>query len=95
MRRALLAISLLAATASVAAAHNTPYAWTVANANVMLPETVTVALPADLAASLESELTPLIERLRTELTRSRSAATGWRPARTPTTSAPRTRATAS
>lgn len=64
MRRALLTIFVLAASASVAAAHSTPYAWTVAKANVMLPETTTITLPADVKASLEAELQPLIERLR-------------------------------
>jgi hypothetical protein len=64
MKRALVAITLFSALASVAAAHNTPYSWTVPRANAMLPETATVALPPDLQSSLQSELTPLIERLR-------------------------------
>lgn len=64
MRRALLVISLLAASASIAPAHVTPYSWTAARANVMLPDAVTIALPADVKASLQAELTPLIERFR-------------------------------
>lgn len=53
-------ISVLAASASVAHAHNTRHAWTTGKADVMVPYAVKIALPQDLKRSLEAELDSLI-----------------------------------
>lgn len=60
MRRslAILGVSLAvsAAAAAAALAHSTPYAWTVARAQLLLPDSTSIALPADLKTSLDAEL---------------------------------------
>jgi hypothetical protein len=62
--KVLLVISVLAASASVAHAHTTPYSWTAPKARVMLQDGTTIALPADQRASLDAELEALLDQFR-------------------------------
>ncbi len=56
VRHVILVIGILAASASVAVAHNTRYAWTTTKAQVVLEYEATIALPPSLKASLTEEL---------------------------------------
>ena len=69
MRRAaptilVIAMGVLATCSAVALAHNTPHSWTAAKAQVMLPETTTIALPQALRESLDAELEELLAKFR-------------------------------
>jgi hypothetical protein len=64
IKQVLLVISVLAASASVAHAHNTRYSWTTRTAEVMLPGAARIELPQDLKGSLKSELDGLIAEFR-------------------------------
>lgn len=52
----IVSTAVLAGSAAVALAHNTPYSWSVAKARVMLQEGTNIALPADQRAALDAEL---------------------------------------
>jgi hypothetical protein len=65
MRRSLLTIVISTAAlagSAVALAHNTPYAWTVSRAQVMLQDSANIALPEAGRDALDAELTALINK---------------------------------
>jgi hypothetical protein len=68
MRRAALVILVsacaLAASATVALAHNTPFAWTASKARVVLQEETTIALPESERVALDAELEAVLDKLR-------------------------------
>jgi hypothetical protein len=67
MRRFLLTVLVSAVAlggSAVALAHNGPYSWTAAKAQVMLQEGTMIALPADQRAALEAELRGLLDQFR-------------------------------
>ena len=64
IRQVLLVISVLAASASVAQAHNTRSSWTTGKAEVMLTGAAKIELPQDVKGSLQSELDGRIAEFR-------------------------------
>jgi hypothetical protein len=60
----LVSLGALAASATLASAHNTPYSWTVAKARVALQEETNVAMPADQRAALDAELAAWLAKFR-------------------------------
>jgi hypothetical protein len=68
MRRAapaiLVVIGALAASTSAAFAHNTPYSWTVAKAQLTLQDEATIAVPEAQRAPLDAEIETLLGQFR-------------------------------
>jgi hypothetical protein len=86
MRRSVLVILgvvlAVGATASVAIAHNTPYSWTVARAQLLLPDSTNIALPQEQKQSLNAELTAWLDRFRPLLLTAEADPDQWRLAQT-------------
>ncbi len=60
----LVSFGALAASAAVALAHNTPFAWTASKARVVLQEEATIVLPEAERVALDAELEALLDKLR-------------------------------
>ena len=81
MRRAALVILVsacaLAASATVALAHSTPFAWTVSKARVTLQDEATIALPQDQREALDAELEATLDKFRLLLLTAQSDPDDW------------------
>ena len=60
VRMLVAVIVVLAASATAAYGHVTKYAWTKGKAQVMLPDSATIALPPEVAGPLEAEINALL-----------------------------------
>ena len=60
----LVVLGALAASAAVALAHSTPFAWTASKARVVLQEEATIVLPDAERVALDAELEALLDKLR-------------------------------
>ena len=81
MRRAalliLVLVGALAASAAVALAHNTPFAWTASKARVTLQDEATIALPEAERATLDAELEATLDKFRLLLLTAQSDPDDW------------------
>ena len=60
----LVSVGALAASAAVALAHSTPFAWTASKARVTLQDESTIALPQDQREALDAELEALLDEVQ-------------------------------
>lgn len=72
----------LAASASLAFAHTTPFTWTASKARVMLQEGTNIALPDDQRAALDSEIESWLRTFRPLLLTAQADPDQWRLAQT-------------
>jgi hypothetical protein len=81
MKRAAIVILVsagaLAASAAVALAHNTPFAWTAPKARVVLQDEATIALPPAERVALDAELEALLDKFRLLLLTAQSDPDDW------------------
>ncbi|HEU0303250.1 MAG TPA: hypothetical protein VFR32_01585 [Gaiellaceae bacterium] len=82
MRRAIsilgVALAVAAAATATALAHSTPYSWTVPRAQLLLPDSTNIALPADSKASLDAELDAWLAKFRPLLLTAQADPDQWR-----------------
>ena len=81
MRRAalliLLSVGALGASAAVAIAHSTPFAWTASKARVVLQEEVVISLPNAEKEALDAELEATLDKFRLLLLTAQSDPDDW------------------
>ena len=78
----LASLGAVAASATLALAHSTPYAWTVSKARVMLQEGTNIALPEADRAALDAELNAWLAKFRPLLLTAQADPDQWRLAQT-------------
>lgn len=78
----LASICALAASASIALAHTTPFSWTVSKARVMLQEGTNIALPEADRVALGAELDAWLTKFRPLLLTAQADPDQWRLAQT-------------